>query len=128
MTTKGNSIMPHNQAIQSLSNELVKPITSAKQAYYIIGLLGQYYVSMYELQQQRHEEFVTLAKEVYGNGVPGGIKLKVSSIETKLDALKIVIEQEQKQPDTFKRVVSWFVDKVLPTLTGMAIIYILSRL
>lgn len=69
-----------------------------------------------------------MSNEVYGNGVPGGLKLQVSQLCNDMAEVKKYMkessqikygrrtEDEGDDKDTFATAVKWFVDKVLPTL------------
>lgn len=89
-----------------------------------------------------------IASEVYGNGVPGGLKLemvvikeKIERLDTQLASIADYIEEDKKvkygrrqgdpvvgDQDTFKSMLKWFVDKVLPSLVGGLIIFIINTI
>lgn len=104
-----------------LKNELTSEITSQKQAYKIIGLLATCFVSVAEDQ-------TVIAREIYGNGEPGGLKLEVMKVNERLSDIHEYIEEEkaskqvQQQSSSFDRFVKWAVDKVLPPLVVSAIL------
>jgi hypothetical protein len=117
--------MSENLLADLLEKELQKPITSAKQSYRILELTAMGIVS---LTRQQY----TISKELYGNGVPGGVKGEVASVkaaqaETQKDVneMKLLmsssispIKVKEEPPklswaDTF---IKWFADKVLPAL------------
>lgn len=120
--------------VELLEEELKTPIKSAKQAYRIVYLLGIGMIYVYRDQAQ-------IAKEIHGNGVPGGIKLQVASLITSqsgtdrnIKELSDLMKKEWKasaeaapplpiQPkDTFREFIVWFRDRVLPTLVIGAIL------
>lgn len=119
--------MTESVYVDLLEKELEKPITTAKQSYRIIQLTALGLVSMYREQY-------SISKELYGNGVPGGLKLELGNVQTRLvetqkdvnDLKKLWSSsvtppnqpstKEETKEDSFKGVVKWFVDKILPTL------------
>ncbi len=104
-----------------LRRELGEEITTQKKAYQIIGLLATCFVSS-------AEDALVLAKEIYGNGEPGGIKLEVKEIKEKLSSIYQYIEEEKRKSaasinnTSFDRLAKWVVDKVLPSLVVSAVL------
>lgn len=94
-------------------------VTTSKQAYRIIGLLATCVVSS-------AEDAIVMAKEIYGNGEPGGLKLEVSKINDKIDVIYDYIEEERGKSaarvgnTSFDRFLKWSIDKVVPSLVVSA--------
>ena len=101
-----------------LKKEIDGEITTAKQAYKIIGMLATCFVSV-------AEDSTVMAREIYGNGEPGGLKLEVAKINDKLTSIHEYIEEEKKSKtygSSFDHFVKWMVDKILPSLVVSAIL------
>lgn len=117
--------MTENLLADLLEKELQKPITSSKQSYRILELTAMGIVS---LTRQQY----TISKELYGNGVPGGVKgevasMKAAQVETQKDISEmkllmsssispVKVKDEPKTLSWADTFIKWFVDKVLPAL------------
>ena len=117
-------VSTHNKVCtELLRNELGIEINNSKRAYKIIGLLANCFVSS-------SEDLLVIAKEIYGNGEPGGLKLEVSKINDKLSVIYEYIENEKEKESinirnsSFDKLLKWGVDKVLPSLVVSAFIAI----
>ena len=125
--------------LDQLENELQTPIENDKQAWRILEKLAECFID-----SSRSIDNIKI--EVYGNGVPGGLKAQVitlldkiesiqdnqSRMEEKLDATilrtsnkderQIMVETaKQERKDSFDGLVDWFKDKVLPSVVSYVI-------
>lgn len=125
--------------VDQLENELKTPIQEDRQAWRILEKLAECFIDV-----SRGVDNIKL--EVFGNGVPGGLKAQVirvmtemesmqakqDSIESKLDLIiqstledkktKSDIENKvQERKDSFQGFIDWFSNKVLPSVVSYII-------
>lgn len=95
-----------------LRDEIQKPIKSASQSWALTKLIGLCVVSI-------TDDLSELREEVYGNGVPGGMKYQLMLITNDLEDIKKQLAP--KQDEGFKMFQKWFLDKILPPIIVFAI-------
>lgn len=122
--------------VEILSKALEEPITTDRQSYYILERLAGCFVEV-----ARDVRNTTI--EVYGNGVPGGLKAEVASIRMEIASIKEdigegmsdikqmiaedrILLNKPKEADPFSRLLSWAVDKLLPHLVTAIIATVTS--
>lgn len=81
--------------VEVLSEALSTPITTSKQSYYILERLALCFVSV-------ARDVSALSKEVYGNGVPGGLKAQVQALAQSQIEIKIQQEYILKKIDMLR--------------------------
>lgn len=126
---------------QMLEELLVKEIKTNKEAWRVLHMLATCFVSL-------AHDTTAIASEVYGNGVPGGLKLdmvvikeKIERLDEQMAGIANYIEKDKMvkygrrqgdtaegDQDTFKSILKWFSDKVLPSLVGGLIIFIINTM
>lgn len=98
--------------IDLLKHELEKPIKASAQAWRLLERLAEAFIAM-------SDDVNDLSTELYGNGVPGGMKIQL--IRLLDDVAEIKEKLLPMKGSTFDTFVKWFVDKVLPALIVFAI-------
>ena len=117
--------------VDLLEKELETPISTAKKSYRVLHLCAMGLISI-------GREQYTISKELYGNGVPGGIKQAVSNTQKDIADLTKLIKSPvspiplppppPQKADSFDGLVKWIVDKILPTLVIGVVLSIIQAL
>lgn len=105
---------------QLIQNATADGIESQEELYRVAELQSRMIVIL-------HDDMDKVAHELYGNGVPGGLKLAISAMDKRLCDItkrldKIAADEaEQQNNSTFDRALRWMTDKILPALITSAI-------